>query len=239
MAEQKNIPQLSTAGELFGKSYAIVRRNLNTYALVYAIPAAMMIAGVAQMIDKNRKGGWEWGDAFSSSILGPSLGSDSSFDSASAILVLFLLLGTVASSFLAIVLNFRASQGKAVTFSAVWRELWGNWLWARLLGLGVLAAFIIVLGFFLLIVPGVILLWRLYLAPWILLDKNVKIMDALSESWNMTKGYAWPIYSILVFSIVLSLPNAIPIVGGIIAFLLGVSYAAAPALRYQEIKKLA
>ena len=53
----------------------------------------------------------------------------------------------------------------------------------------------------------------------------------------MTKGYAWPIYSILLFSFLLALPGIIPIVGGIISFALAVAYAAAPALRYQELKE--
>lgn len=237
MANKKKQPQLTSAVQLFSKSYEAVRRNLNTYALVYAIPAVLTIAGVIELIDQNRKAGWDWGDAFSSSILGPSLGSDSSFDTASAILAVLLFFGVIISYLLSIVLNYRVSEGKTVSFSAVWNELSRNWLWARLIGLGILSALIIILGLFLLIIPGIIFIWKLYLAPWILIDKNVKIMDALSESWNMTKGYAWPIYSIIVFTLVLSLPSVIPVVGSIIAFVLGVAYAVAPALRYQEIKK--
>ena len=97
---------------------------------------------------------------------------------------------------------------------------------------------LLVVGFLLLIVPGVILLWRLFLAPYILVDKKTTIDEALSQSWKMSSGYAWPIYSILLFSFVLALPGIIPIVGSLISFALGVAYAAAPALRYQELKRI-
>lgn len=234
MAKNISDKRLTNAFDLFGKSYAIVRRNLNTYALVYAIPAAMMIAGVIQLIDKSRGSGWSWGQAFSSSLWGPT---DSSFETASTILVIFLFFAAIISYFLAVILNLRAAQGKTVTFSAVWNELWRGGLWFKMIGLVLMTILILIVGFILLIIPGIILLWRLYLAPYILVDKQTTSMDALSESWNMTKGYAWPIYSIILFGLVLYLPSIIPVVGGLISFVLGVAYAAAPALRYQEIKK--
>ena len=235
----KNRPgmRLTNAFDLFGKSYAVVRRNLNVYALVYAIPAAMMIAGTIQLIDNSQRDGWNWGNTFSSSVWGPNVGSDSSVETASTILAIVLFFGAIISYFLAIILNLRAAQGKTVTFSTVWSELWRNGLWFKLIGLALMTILILIVGFILLIIPGVILLWRLYLAPYILVDKQTTSMDALSISWNMTKGYAWPIYSIILFSVVLSLPSITPIVGGLISFVLGVAYAAAPALRYQEIKK--
>ena len=237
MAKDKSNKRLTNAFDLFGKSYAVVRRNLNVYALVYAIPAAMMVAGTIQLIDNSQRDGWNWENTFSSSVWGPNVGSDSSFETASAILAIVLFFGAIISYFLAVVLNLRAAQGKSVTFSGVWGELWRNGLWFKMIGLGLMTIFILVVGFVLLIIPGVILLWRLYLAPYILVDKQTTSMDALTISWNMTKGYAWPIYSIILFGVVLYLPSILPIVGGLLSFILGVAYAAAPALRYQEIKK--
>ncbi|MDO8591560.1 MAG: hypothetical protein Q7R60_01375 [bacterium] len=228
---------LTGAVDLFGKSYGLVRKNLNVYALVYSVPAAMVIAGVIQLIVDNQHNGWSWGHAFSSSLLGPNIGSDSSVQTASAILSIILMVAAIISYFLAVVLNLRVAEGKKPTFGSIWREAAQNWLWIKLLGLGVLIVFILIAGFILLIVPGVIFLWRLFLAPYVLIDKKCSIMDALSWSWNMTKGRAWPIYSIILFSIALSLPGIIPIVGGLISYALGVAYAAAPALRYQELKK--
>jgi hypothetical protein len=237
MAEEKRPRSLTSAVDLFGKSYALVRKNLNVYALVYGLPAALVIASVIQLIDDNQQHGWNWGHAFSSSFLGPNIGSDSSVHTASAILSVILFFGAILSYLLAVVLNLRVAQGERPAFRSIWREITQDWLWAKLLGLGALTVLILLVGFVLLIIPGVIFLWRLFLAPYILVDRKTSIMDALSQSWNMTKGYAWPIYSILLFSFLLALPGIIPIVGGIISFALAVAYAAAPALRYQELKE--
>jgi len=228
---------LTSAVDLFGKSYALVRKNLNVYALVYALPAALVIAGVAQLIADNQRKGWSWSHTFSSSIFGPNLGSDSSVHVASLILSVALFLGAFIAYFMAIILNLRVAQAGSPTLGSVWQEYKRNLLWLKLVGLTVLSLLIILVGFVLIIIPGVIFVWRLFLAPYILIDKNGKIMDALSESWNMTKGYAWPIYSIIGFSFLLGITGLVPIVGGLIAFALGTAYAAAPALRYQELKK--
>ena len=238
MAKDDAKVRLTSAVGLFGKSYALVRKNLNVYALVYSVPAAMVIAGVIQLIADNQRHGWGWGHAFSSSILGPSLGPDSSIHTASAILLIVLFFGAIASCFLAIVLNLRVAEGEKPTFRSLWNEVSQDWLWAKLLGLGILTVLILLVGFILLIIPGVIFLWRLFLAPYVLVDRKTSVMDALGQSWDMTKGYPWPIYSITLFSFVLALTGIIPIVGSLISFALAVAYAAAPALRYQELKKV-
>lgn len=238
MVKNASRPTLTSAFDLFGKSYVLVRKNLNVYGLVYAIPAAMMIAGVIQLIVDNQKNGWEWGHAFSSSLLGPNLGSDSSVQTASIIITVVLLLGSTVSYLLATVLNLRAAQGKKPTLGSIWNEIIEGWLWAKLLGLGIVTVMLLVVGFVLLIVPGVIMLWRLFLAPYILIDQRTTIDEALIKSWKMSSGYAWPIYSIILFSILLSVTNVVPIIGGLIAFALTTAYAATPALRYQELKKL-
>jgi len=239
MAQTKKRANLISAVDLFGKSYALVRKNLNIYALVYAIPAAMVIAGMIQLIADNQRHGWNWGHAFSSSFLGANLGSDSSIQTASAILTIVLFFGTIISYILAVVLNLRVAEGKEPTLRSIWNEVTQSWLWLKLLGLGALTVLILLVGFILLIVPGVIFLWRLFLAPYVLVDRKTTVMDALSQSWNMTKGYAWPVYSILLFGFALALTGIVPIVGTLISFALGVAYAAAPAMRYQELKKLA
>ena len=95
--EEKMNAQLTSAVDLFGKSYEIVKRNLNTYGLVYAIPAALVIASVIQLVADNQRHGWNWGHAFRSSLLGPNLGSDSSLHTASAILSIVVVVGAVIS----------------------------------------------------------------------------------------------------------------------------------------------
>jgi len=229
--------RLPSAIDLFSKSLAVVKSNLNTYLLIYAIPAALMVAGVVQIISDSNRRGWTWSHVFSSSIFGPSWGSDASVHTTGAVLSLLLLLAAFISYFLAIILNLRAAEGRAPTFSGVWKEYFQNWLWLKLTGLLIVVAVLELVGLLLLIVPGVILAWRLFLAPYILIDQKTGVFEAISKSWKMTKGYADAIYGVILISLVLSLTGIIPVIGSLISFALGVCYAAAPALRYLEIKK--
>lgn len=237
MAEERASHQLTSAVDLFAKSYSVVRTNLNAYAFIYAIPAILSIATFAQIMHDSHKYSWGIGHVISSSIMGPNWNSNNtSFPVAGAILFVAFLIASVIASLMAAVLNLRAAQGKKVSLSTVWKEFSGGWLWLKLLGLVIVAAVIIFVGFILLIVPGIILLWRLFLAPYILIDKKTTIDEAISQSWRMSKGHAWSIYSILLFSFVLALSGIVPLVGNLIAFVLATAYAAAPALRYQEIE---
>src|SRR3990167_5617783 len=171
MAEVKKPANLTSAVDLFGKSYALVRKNLNVYALVYAVPAAMYIASTIQLLDNNRPEGWDWTSFFGFSLFGP----DSSFEAGSAIFAIVLLVASIISYFLATILDLRVSQGQKPTFGSLWNEFKDNWLWAKLLGLGILTILILVVGFVLLIIPGIILLSRLFLAPYILVDKKTDV----------------------------------------------------------------
>lgn len=95
----------------------------------------------------------------------------------------------------------------------------------------------IIIGFILLIIPGFIMIRRYFFAPFVMLDKDVSITEAMRRSSKMTKPYTWQIWPIIGVFILLSLPSAVPVIGGIIAIALGMFYSVAPALRYQEIKQ--
>lgn len=79
----------------------------------------------------------------------------------------------------------------------------------------VLLAIIIGLGFVFLIIPGIYLACKLAFVPFLVMDKQMKFSDALSTSWNMTKGYGWTIFLMGL----LAIPIAI---GGLILFGVGV-----------------
>ena len=236
MPEQTKHANLTNAIDLFGKSYGVVKRNLNVYALIYAIPAVLAIAAVIQVVDDSQRNSWSWGQVLKSSVLGPDWGKGN-VSGISTSLAVVLGIAVIIASLMATILNLRAAEAKAPTLGSIWQEFRQHWLWAKLAGLAIMTGLITLVGFILLIVPGVILLWRLFLAPYILIDKKTGVIEALNQSWNMTKGYAWPIYSIILFTIVLALTNIIPFVGGLVAFVLATAYTAAPALRYQELKK--
>jgi len=96
-----------------------------------------------------------------------------------------------------------------------------------------LSGAIIVAGFLLLIVPGIILACRLAFVPYLVMDKQLEPVRAVEESWRLTKGYGWTIFGMGML--------AIPIViGGLLALLVGVLVSlvwinAAFAAMYQAV----
>jgi hypothetical protein len=72
-------------------------------------------------------------------------------------------------------------------------------IWSILL-VAVLSALAIGAGFILLIIPGFIVLTRLSVAiPAVVIEQR-KGTDALGRSWNLVKGYGWPVFGALIVS---------------------------------------
>ncbi len=53
---------------------------------------------------------------------------------------------------------------------------------------------IVGLGIVMLIVPGIIFACRLAFVPYLVVDREMDVMDALRVSWDMTRGYGWQIF---------------------------------------------
>ncbi len=58
----------------------------------------------------------------------------------------------------------------------------------------VVVGIIIGMGFVMLIVPGIIFACRLAFVPYLVVDREMDVMDALRVSWDMTKGYGGQIF---------------------------------------------
>ncbi len=71
---------------------------------------------------------------------------------------------------------------------------------------GLVKTLIIVLGFFMLIVPGIIFACRLAFVNYLIIDEKMEALEALKASWAMTKGHGWTIFgmALLAFLIVIA-----------------------------------
>jgi uncharacterized membrane protein len=92
---------------------------------------------------------------------------------------------------------------------------------------------LVIMGFVMLIIPGIIIACRLAFVSYLVMDKNLDPMKAVEKSWQMTKGHGWTIFFMAITSVFL-------IIFGIVAFIVGVFISiiwihAAFATLYQSV----
>ncbi|MHA1537935.1 MAG: hypothetical protein ACTSUD_10300 [Alphaproteobacteria bacterium] len=73
------------------------------------------------------------------------------------------------------------------------------------LGVAILSALAILLGTILLIVPGFIVLTILYVAVPAAVVERPGVINAMSRSAELTKGYRWPVFGIIVILILINI----------------------------------
>ena len=74
---------------------------------------------------------------------------------------------------------------------------------------------IVGLGMAMLIVPGIIFACRLAFVPYLVVDKEMDVMEALRVSWNMTRGYGGHIFLMGLMAFFIA-------IGGLILFFVGI-----------------
>ena len=75
-----------------------------------------------------------------------------------------------------------------------------------------------IIGFVMLIVPGIIVLCRLAFVSYLVMDKDIEAMKAVEKSWQMTRGHGWTIFGMGVISIFV-------FIGGLILCLVGAIFS--------------
>jgi len=75
---------------------------------------------------------------------------------------------------------------------------------------------IVGIGMILLIVPGIIFACKLAFVKYLVLDRNMGPVEAVKESWNMTKGYAVDIFLLGLIAIPLAIAGLICLGVGLI-----------------------
>ena len=92
----------------------------------------------------------------------------------------------------------------------------------------VVVAVIVMMGLVMLIVPGIIFACRLAFVPYLVVDKEMDVMEALRVSWNMTRGYAGQIFLMGVMAFFIAIGGLLMLVVGIFAAIIWIkaSFAA-------------
>jgi uncharacterized membrane protein len=80
----------------------------------------------------------------------------------------------------------------------------------------ILVGAIVVIGLFLLIIPGIIFACKLVFTPYLVVDQKMGVIEAVKESWRMTNGHAWTVFLIGLLAIPIGIAGLLCLVVGII-----------------------
>lgn len=254
MAAKHDSQQITSAFDLFAKSYDIVMRNLKNFGILLFLP---FIGSVVSTIH------YRMNSSSNRLVRANFFGGTLPAYSIVGIVSLGIIL-SVAATVVALViqamltgLELEGANGKTPSLQHLWEV--GKKFWLRLFGLflvigmyiigtSLLGLIIIVLlrdslglalGIILIAAAILFVLSHYLLASYAMIDKDLPIFEALEQSAKISKGHAGAIFSVIGVAILLSMSGVVPILGPLISFFLGSAYSVAPALRYEELKKLA
>lgn len=109
---------------------------------------------------------------------------------------------------------FLAAHDKpdTVELSALWhpQQFW------KYLGTSILVGLAIVVGLLLLIVPGVIFALMFMFSTFIVLDRGLGPIEAMKESYRITRGHKWSLLGLLLLFLLINLLGALAFIVGLL-----------------------
>jgi len=92
---------------------------------------------------------------------------------------------------------------------------------------------IVIVGFIFLIIPGILALCRLFMVPYLVMDKKIGAIEAIETSWRMTRGYGFTVFGLGVMSIFIFIFGLLLLIVGVFPALILIN--ASFASLYQAI----
>lgn len=126
------------------------------------------------------------------------------------------LLSMIASTLLYIGLITIYLKAHADPKSPEFSDFWRPELFWRYLAASIILAVIVMVGFILLIVPGIFLALAFAFTGYLVVDKGMNPVAALKESARITKGNRWKLLLLGVVLIVLTFLGALPFFLGLL-----------------------
>jgi len=118
--------------------------------------------------------------------------------------------------------NLKAARGDKLEIKNMF-EAFRNY-WNAVLA-NVLVGVIVVIGFMLLIVPGIIFACKLVFTPYLVVDRKMEVIEAVKESWRMTSGHAWKVFGMGLLAILIGIAGLICFGVGIIIAIMWIRVA--------------
>lgn len=115
-------------------------------------------------------------------------------------------------------------------------DLWNPTpLWPYMLG-QLLVGVIVLIGFLLLVVPGVILMLGLLFSSYLIVDKKKGPIEAIKESWRITDGHKWQLLLFVLAIVGINLLGLLALLVGLLVTIPVSALAAVHVYRFLEHK---
>lgn len=95
---------------------------------------------------------------------------------------------------------------------------------------------IVGLGIVMLVVPGIIFACRLAFVQYLVVDREMDVMDALRVSWDMTRGYGWQIFLMGFLAIFIVIAGLVLLFVGVFISMMWISAAFAAMYHAVELR---
>ncbi len=134
-------------------------------------------------------------------------------------IVLFVIVGIVMA-IIQVVAKMGATnlvlRAQENTESLGFGDLWAPHPFWKYIGASILVGIIVVIGFILLIVPGIIWALRYMFAPYLVMDRKLKPFEALKESARITNGHKWQLLGLIGLIVLINILGALCLLVGLL-----------------------
>lgn len=227
--------KVGLAFQMIKESWEALKLNISTFILVAIIPALIIL--VASMF-----------------FLIPIIAGANNANGLASVSAIFAGLILIAAIVVALIFlpaltitQLESVRGKKVSFGEVFeqsKEYVLRYIGIALLG-GLIAAGPMLLSLILifvfigwLLLPfayawAVVVMFFLLMAPYVLITKNLGVIDSMKASYELTKKHWQWVLAIFIIQFAINIPSLIPfinIVGWMVTVILGVAYYCLPAL---------
>jgi uncharacterized membrane protein len=115
----------------------------------------------------------------------------------------------------------RSDRPKIVDMFEGFRTYWNA------VAASILLHVIIVIGFIILIVPGIIFACKLAFVPYLVVERKMDAIDAIRESWRLTRGHAMKVFLVYLVAIPVALAGLLALGVGVIISIIWIRLAVA------------
>jgi len=145
--------------------------------------------------------------------------------------LIFIIINALISGAL-ILAMIRGVDDKTITVSEAYTNVFSKI--SDVIIVSILYSLISIVSLFLLIIPALFIIPRIYLSVYFVLDKDMGPIDAIKASWESTRGNVSKVYGILGVNILILLLS-VTIIGIIATVYFGFMYYAASSVLYRYL----